>query len=506
MNFEQEKLISQVAELVENQKKLVAIIEALSSENKLLHQKVKALLKRMFGKKSEKLNPNQLELLLGFAEELEVTPEDDDTPSPSSPSRPRKSRKSKPRLPENLPTEKVIIDPDEVKSDPDSYKCIGEEVTEELDVVPQQYFRRLIIRRKYKSINDKSLPPVIAPLAPRVVDGGYATPSLLTDITLRKYEDHLPLYRQEQIMKSRFGIELSRKTMSDWIGVTANWLQPIYNHMRNALVDSKYLQIDETPIRYPDKNVGSKQGYFWLYNHPGGDVIYEWHTSRAANCLDEMLNNFCGVIQTDGYGAYISYAKSHSNIELAGCWAHARRKFTEATDEEPKLAGWFLNQIGSLYHIESRLRNSNAGSELRCAIREAQSQMIISRIKKALDLKRFKHLPQSRTGKAIGYALKYWKQLEYYLHNGLVEIDNNLVENAVRPVALGRKNWLRIGHADAGIRSAIIYSIIESCKRYGINTQEYLCDVLSRLPSMKITEVSELTPKNWIAARKKQAA
>lgn len=506
MNFEQEKLIAKVAELVENQKKLVTIIDALSSENKLLHQKVQALLKRIFGKKSEKLNPDQLELLLGFAEELEVTPEDDDTPPPSSPSRSRKSRKSKPRLPENLPTEKVIIEPDEVKADPDSYKCIGEEVTEELDVVPQQYFRRLIIRRKYKSINDKSLPPVIAPLAPRVVDGGYATPSLLTDITLKKYEDHLPLYRQERIMKSRFGIELSRKTMSDWIGVTANWLQPIYNHMRNALTDSKYLQIDETPIRYPEKNGGSKKGYFWLYNHPGGDVIYEWHTGRSADCLDEILSNFCGVIQTDGYSAYISYAKSHSSIELAGCWAHARRKFTDAIDEDPRLAGWFLNQIGLLYRIESRLRDNSAGPALRCAIREAESQMIISRIKKALDIKRFKQLPQSRMGKAIGYALKYWQQLEYYLHNGLVEIDNNLVENAVRPVAVGRKNWLQIGHADAGGRSAIIYSIIESCKRYGINTQEYLCDVLSRLPLMKITEISELTPRNWLAARKKQAA
>lgn len=505
MNFEQEKLISQVVEQAENQQKMAAVIEELSIENKLLRQKVQALLKRIFGTKSEKLDANQLELLLGFAAEPEVIPEDDDTP-PSSPPRSRKARKSKPRLPEDLPTERVIIEPDEVKSDPESYKCIGEEITEELDVVPQQYFRRLIIRRKYKFIHDKSLPPVIAPLAPRVVDGGYATPSLLTDIVLKKYEDHLPLYRQERILKSRFGIELSRKTMSDWIGVTADWLQPIYNLMKSGLRESKYLQIDETPTRYPDKNGGSKQGYFWLYNHPGGDVIYEWHTSRAADCLDEILDNFCGVIQTDGYSAYISYAKSHSNIELAGCWAHARRKFTEAIGEDPKLAGWFLNQIGSLYHIESGLRNNTAGPMLRCAIREAQSQMIISRIKKALDLKYPTHLPQNRIGKAIGYSLRHWKQLECYLHNGLIEIDNNLVENAVRPIALGRKNWLRIGHADAGSRSAIIYSVLESCKRHGINTQEYLCDVLSRLPSMKITEVFELTPENWLAARKKLAA
>jgi hypothetical protein len=219
-----------------------------------------------------------------------------------------------------------------------------------------------------------------------------------------------------------------------------------------------------------------------------------------------MLDGFTGTIQSDGYSAYISYAKSHDNIELAGCWAHARRKFKDAAQENPKLAGWFLKQIGLLYRIETELRDNNAGPALRCAIREAESRMIINRIKKALDLKLSSHLPRNNMGKAIGYALNYWKQLEHYIQNGLIEIDNNLVENKVRPIALGRKNWLRIGHADAGKRSAIIYSILETCKMYGINTQEYLRDVLTRLPSMKITEVSELTPKNWLAARKKLAA
>jgi len=505
MNLSQENSKDLITELLKNQQKMEAVIESLSSENKFLRLKVQALLKRIFGKKTEKINPDQLELLLGFAEEMKNDPEDDNTPPPSPP-RPRKPRKSKPRLPEDLPTEKVIIEPDEVKTDPESYKYIGEEVTEELDVVPQQYFRRLIIRRKYKSIKDKSLPPVIAPLGPRVIDGGYASPGLLADIVLKKYEDHLPLYRQEKILKSRHNIDLSRKTMCDWIGVTADWLNPIYNLMRDELRKSGYLQIDETPVRYPDKDTGSKQGYFWLYHHPGGDVIYEWHPGRATECLNEMLDGFTGTVQSDGYKAYKSYAKSHDNIELAGCWAHARRKFNDAVQETPRLAGWFLKQIGLLYHIESGLRSNRAGPALRCAVREAESRMITNRIKKALDLKRSSHLPGNNMGKAISYALNHWKQLEYYIQNGLIEIDNNLVENKVRPVALGRKNWLRIGHVDAGKRSAIIYSILESCKRYGINTQEYLRDVLARLPAMKITEISELMPKNWIAARKKLAA
>jgi transposase len=475
-----------------------AQIQALISENQLLSRKVQFLMQRLFGRKSEKLDRAQLELLLGA---LETPPQDDDDPPPSSP-RPRAGRRElKPRLPEDLPVEEQIIDPEAVKQDPSAYQCIGEEVTEELDVVPTRYFRRRIIRRKFKSKVNRDRPPLIAPLTPRVIEGSYASAGLLTDILLKKYVDHLPLYRQEQILRTRHGIELSRKTMCDWVRVAADWLMPIYNHIREDLRASAYLQVDETAVRYClSEGGGSGQGYLWVYHRPGGEVLYEWHTSRATAALDNMLDVFSGTVQCDGYSVYSSYAKGRDGIQLAACWAHARRKFHEARDECPAQAGWILNQIGHLYRIEQRLRGQ--GPELRQAIRGSQSAMVLARIEKMLRLKMDRHRPTSAMGKAIVYSLSLWPQLLRYRDDGRLEIDNNLVENAVRPTALGKKNWLFIGHPEAGDRSAILYTLLENCKRLSINPREYLYHALSQLPAMTNQQTRSLTPANWLAARR----
>ncbi len=479
-----------------------ALIVALRDENQLLQRKVQFLIHRLFGRTTEKLDPNQLELLLGVADS---TPSDDDPPKPPSPSRPRAPRDHKPRLPADLPTEEIVIDPEAVKQNPTAYQCIGEEVTEELDVVPTRYFRRRLIRRKFKSKDNRDLPPLLAPLAPRLVEGGYASPGIITDILLKKYADHLPLYRQEQILRTRHGIDLSRQTMCDWVRIAADWLTPIYSHIRDDLRQGGYLQVDETPVRYcGEEGGGSSQGYLWVYHRPGGDVLFEWHTSRAAACLDDMLQDFRGTVQCDGYGAYSSYAKTHRQIQLACCWAHARRKFFEARHECPTQANWLLCQIGHLYRIENELRGK--GPQLRQAVRSAQSGMILARIEKILRLKLNQHRPTSGIGNAIAYTLSLWPQLLRYRDDGRLEIDNNLVENAIRPTAIGKKNWLFIGHPEAGDRSAIIYTLLENCKRLGINPREYLHDVLSRLPAMTNWQTQSLTPRNWFAARKSQAA
>jgi len=495
--------------LLEQNLKQAEQISELLEQNSQLLQKVQFLLKRLFGSKSEKLNRNQLELLL---ENLDSPkPEDDDPPPSPSPSpRSRKRREHKPRMPEDLPTEDIVIDPEAVRQDPGGYQCIGEEITEELDVVPTRYFRRRTIRRKFKSKLNRERAPLIAPLAPRLIEGGYASAGILTDIVLKKYVDHLPLYRQEQILKSRHGIELSRKTMCDWVRVVADWLKPIYNHIREELRASAYLQVDETPVRYcMREGGGSSQGYLWLFLHPGGEVLYEWHTSRAAACLDTMLGEFSGTVQCDGYGAYRSYARkrtalveakqSDKPIELSGCWAHARRKFNDALDECPSQAGWIMNQIGLMYRTERELHGK--GAQLRMAARSAQTGMVLTRLEKVLKLKLTKHLPKSAMGKAISYTLSLWPQLQHFRDDGRVEIDNNLVENAVRPTALGKKNWMFIGHPDAGERSAIIYTLLECCKRRGINPQEYLYDVLSRIPAMTNQQTHLLTPAKWLAER-----
>jgi len=497
-----EKLVEQNAQQAAQISALIDQNASLTAQLSLLQKKIQFLLGRMFGRKSEKLNRDQLEFLLAGLEGTE--PDDDPSPAPP-PTRKRQRREHKPRMPEDLPTEEQVIIPDSVKQDPSAYQRIGEEVTEELDVVPTRYFRRRIVRPKYVSKAKRDQPPVIAPLPPRLIEGGYASAGLLTDIVLKKYVDHLPLYRQEQILKTRHGIDLSRKTMSDWVRVVADWLKPIYNHIREDLRQSAYLQVDETPVRYClREGGGSGKGYLWLFHRPGAEVVYEWHTSRAAECLKPMLDGFTGTVQSDGYAAYSSYAQDKP-IELAGCWAHARRKFHNALDECPGQAGWVLAQIGLMYRAERRLRGQ--GPALRQAVRAAETGMILARLEKMLKLKLEEHRPTSAMGKAINYTVSLWPQLLRFRDDGQLEIDNNRVENAVRPTAIGKKNWMFFGHPEAGQRSAIIYTLLESCKRHGINPQEYLHDVLSRLPSMTNQQTRSLTPAAWLAAaRADQAA
>lgn len=493
---------AQIEELRRQNAEQAAQIEALCTENRLLQQKVQFLLKRLFGQKSEKIDPRQLELLLGYAPPL---PEEDAPPQPPTRPRSRATRDRKPRLPENLPTEEIVIDPEAVKQNPTAYHCIGEEVTEELDVTPTRYFRRRIIRRKFTSTVNRDLPPIVAPLAPRLVPGGFATPGLITDILLKKYVDHLPLYRQESILRTRHGIDLPRQTMCEWVRVAAEWLKPIYNHIRDDLQKGGYLQVDETPVRYCGADTGgSRKGYLWVYNQPGGDVLFEWHTGRGGGCLDGMLKSFRGHVQSDGYVVYASYAKAHGGIDLSACWAHARRKFDEAKDESPALVQWFLHQIRLMYRIEDALRGQ--GPALRLAVRSAQTALALARIGKALRLKLPQYRPTSLTGKAIAYTLELWQQLLRFRDDGRLEIDNNLVENAIRPTAIGKKNWLFVGHPDAGDRGAILYTLLANCRRLGINPREYLLDVLTRLPALTNRQTADLTPRRWLADRRRAQA
>lgn len=507
MRSDVQRLKEQVTELTAQMHTLQAEHTALQSaydnlqiENNFLRQQNVFLRRQMFGRKSEKLDRNQLELLLNMQESafvVESQQDDDDDPPPGG-RRKRRGGERKVKIPEGTPTQEVIIDPPEVEADPKAYQCIGEEVTRELDVVPHPYVLRLIRRRKYKSKTDRTRPPLLAPAPPRLIENSLATPGLLTDIILKRCVEHLPLYRQEQVLKSRYGIEISRKTMCDWVGIVAGWLKPIYNHMRKELQKSEYLQIDETPVQYLGaEGGGSAQGYLWVYHRPGGDVLYEWHRGRGANCLEEMLGDFQGTVQCDGYSAYTSYTKDKSHIDLAGCWAHARRYFFDAQAESRVLAGWVLHQIGLLYRIEADLRDRGAGPALRQAVRSSQSAMILARIEKALRRKLTHHLPKSSMGEAIGYTLSQWDRLMAFVSNGKVEIDNNRVENAIRPTAIGKKNWLFFGAPNSGERSAILYTVLESCKRRGINQGEYLREVLSRLPSMMITETARWTPAAW---------
>mgnify|MGYP006275095853 CR=1 FL=1 len=317
---------------------------------------------------------------------------------------------------------------------------------------------------------------------------------------------HPPLNRQQIIYWERFGVWLPRQSLSRWTGCAADWLKPVYELIRGNVLEGGYVQIDETPIRYLAPGHGqTRQGYLWTCHKPGGDVFYQWKTSRAAECLESIVP--AGVEMTigcDGYAGYPAFAKRRGGtITLAGCWAHVRRAFFEAREEAPRLVGWILQQIRWLYALERRLRENRAGPRLRQAVREAESGMILRRLHRAL--RRFQArrtiLPRSGFGKAVEYALEQWPKLWTYVMDGRVEIDNNACERAIRPTAIGKKNWLFIGEAEAGERSAILYTIIESCRRRGINAHEYLKDVLTRLPSMTNRQIAEVTPEAWARTR-----
>lgn len=485
---------------------LQAALEQSRQENALLRQKVDALVRRVFGTSSEAIDPAQLELLLQLPAAASATPTAQPLPPMPEAHAPRARKVSTPRLPENLPLVEQVIDPEPVQAAPQAWRCIGQEVNEQLDYEPGRFLRRRIIRRKYVHRTHSDLAPIIAPLPESLRERGLAAPGLLAQILVSKYCDHLPLYRQEQIFARRHDVHLPRQTLARWVEMAADWLKPIYETIRTGVLGGGYVQIDETPIRYLSPGNGrTKQGYLWTTHRPRGDVLYRWETSRAAACLENILPmDFTGTIQCDGYAGYRAFAdRRPSAITLAGCWAHVRRKFHDALEQTPRTAGWLLRQIQHLYRIEAQLRAQRAGPRLREATRAHQSRPIIGRLKKALVLLKasHRHLPQSLPGQAIDYALGQWPTLEIFLNDGRVEIDNNLVENAIRPTAIGKKNWLFIGDAGAGERSAIIYTVIESCRRRGLDPYTYLRDVLTRLPTMTNRQIPEVTPEAWAKAR-----
>jgi len=267
------------------------------------------------------------------------------------------------------------------------------------------------------------------------------------------------------------------------------------------------VQVDETPVRYLEPGHGqTKQGYFWAGSRPGADVFYQWDISRAAACLDKFIPaRFTGKLQCDGYAAYRAFANGReAQIELVGCWAHVRRKFHDALESAPRTAGWLLRQIQQLYRVEANLREQRASPKWRAVIRAKQSRPVVERLERVLiRLKSSgRYLPQSLLGSALDYALGQWPALKVYWHDGRVEIDNNLVENAIRPTAVGKKNWLFIGDAHAGERSAIIYTIIESCRRRRLDPYRYLRDVLTRLPQMTNRQIPSVTPEAWAKTQK----
>lgn len=493
-------LQSELRALREQVAALTAALEQARRENTLLRQKLDALARRCFGKQSEALDAAQLELLLSGLCTASVERAAEAVPPTRCAPRRAEAGSRRVRVPDNLEVVRQVIEPELVQAEPEAWRHIGEEVSRQLDYQPGKFFWQETVRPKYVRREERALPPVIAPAPARVADHGLAAPGLLAQILVSKYCDHLPFYRQEQIFWQRHQVFIARQQMVQWTAQSVALLSGITDVLKVDLRDQRYVQVDETPVRYQDPELTGRcgQGYLWTALVPGQCVVYEWHTSRAARCLESLLGpDYAGKLQCDGYSAYPAFAKDHAAIELLGCWAHARRNFVEAREQDPRVAGWVLKQIGLLYRWEAQLRESRAGPVLRQVHRSSHHRMVIERLQRALARLAPRYLPQSLLGQAIRYALNQWPLLVRCLDCGEAELDNNRVENAIRPTALGKKNWLFFGSAEAGQRSAVMYTLIANCRLHGVEPYAYLKDVLSRLPHCTNQNVAELTPQRW---------
>ena len=509
-----------MSELEKSQAKTIELqrqqIEQLREENRLLKEKVDYVLRQLYGAKSEKFDAAQLELLFDadLAKKLNAADCEEDAPAAEpeaeniisiSDGKPRKNNRRS-RLPENLPTTEETIIPAEVQAAPENYRQIGQEISEKLNVEPARYTRHLIIRPTYVSKKNPNSAPINAPLPPCLLEGSILTPSLLAHTLTAKYNDHLPFYRQQQILERRSVISITRATLCNWAELAAYTLQPLYNLIAEDIRTSHHINIDETPVNYLDReNGGTTQGYFWIYLSATAGVLYDWHPSRAHTCLDNILIKenqiFSGILQCDGYSAYQTWAAKQQGITLAGCWVHARRKFKDA-EPHTKDATIILNHIAQLYQQEHRFKQwiakSNHPPEAIIYYRRRYNKKLLKKLRAELHRLQKTHLPKSAMGKAISYTINQWHKLCLAVKHS-PSLDNNSAENAVRPLKLGAKNWLFIGGEDTGWRSAIIYTLIENCRILGHDPYEYLKWVFEKIPRMTNQDnMRALLPANWI--------
>jgi hypothetical protein len=321
-----------------------------------------------------------------------------------------------------------------------------------------------------------------------------------------KFCDHLPLYRQEKMLARWSNAKpgqapISRQNLSDWVGAATALLEPLVKRMKQDLLAGGYVQADETPVRCNDPDLcdgRTTTGYLWGLSRPGGDAVFEWRLSRCHDETEKLLGDYQGLLQSDGYEAYPAYVRGHPDVVWLGCWAHARRKFHDALAEAPARAGFVLRLIGQLYHYESQWRST--GPALRAAFRHGHFGLTLSLLKKVAQRLQSLCLPRSQLGQACTYLLAHWTPLTAHLEHGRTQLDTNAVENAIRPSKLGQKNWLFIGHPQAGDRAAVLYSLIVSAQRRGHDPHAYLKDVLTRLPAMTTKDdLTPLLPAHWRA-------
>lgn len=466
-------------------------IQTQEQDIQLLKEQLAYMKRMLFGKKSERfVDPNQLSLELASEEPVSVS-----QPEPLPKEVIQKKDKRRPirrPIPKDLPRVVEVIDPDNLL---EGSKKIGEEVSETLEYTPGRLWVRKIVRPKY-ALPDKS-GIVIADMPSLPIPKGNAGASLLAHIAVSKFADHIPFYRLQGILK-RSKVTIAESTINSWMTATFKLIFPLYDCLIKQTLESGYVQGDETPIPVLTKNKpgSTHQGYHWVYHSPQNKtVFFDYNESRGRAAPENILKDFKGTLQTDGYVGYLDMQTNHK-IELIACMAHARRYFEKASDNDPDRAKYALSKIQDLYKIEREAENMD--NRQRMLLRKDKAVPILEEMKEWLWHKdNLNVLPQSYIGRAFTYARNFWEKLSKYVHDGKYMIDNNPVENTIRPVAIGRKNYLFAGSHEGAKRAAVIYSFMGTCKLNNIDPYEWLTDVLKRLPEHKANKLHDLLPGNW---------
>jgi transposase len=508
---ENQRLKEERTHLKEQNQELISVLERRDATIRAQQQRIKEYIRRIYGRSSEKIDPSQMvfdDVILAAEKCLrpgEPCPHPDIAEEKVREHLRRKHPGRKPLPPELERIEHYLDIPEEEKVTADGKErpLIGLDITERLDYRPCVMVVNRYIRPKYGADDDIEGPGVKQhPPAEGPIDKCSAESGLLAHIITEKYEHHMPLYRQE-LKFARLGIDIGRQTMAGWLAGCAKALKPLYERMREEILSYDIVLNDDTPVEMLEPGSGqTKTTRLWCT--VGAEdlkyTMYNYTLGRGREGPLEFFKGYKGYFVSDAYGGYDELLKS-KDIQHGGCWAHARRYFVKAQDTAPKAATEVLTLIARLYRIEQKLKRADPKERLK--VRQKESVPVLQRIKAWLKDNLEKHLPQSPTRKAMEYTLSIWKALNVYVTDGRLPIDNNLAENGIRPVALGRKNWLFVGSENGGHTAAILMTFTATCRKLKINTWEYLKDVLQRINTHPMSKINDLLPDRWQELRRK---
>jgi len=458
-----------------------------------------------YGPGSEQLSDQQLELLeLEPGVSVQEVRAESKRTSLARAQGPRRKHPGRQQLPPDLRRVEVLVPcTEEQRVCPqcgDERVVIGHEQSEQLDVEPAQYFVRVTKREKRACRQCEEQGVVTAAVPPRIIEKGLASDGVVIDTVVRKYCDHIPLYRQSAILERDTGLELSRATLDGWVLRVGELLMPMVGAMRQELLRGTYIQADETPVEVQIEEGWGKnhQAYLWQYGRPGGGAVFDFQASRGRAGPKQFLGQFAGRLQTDGYAAYDQIGGP--GMVHACCWSHVQRYFAEVLELNPKdpLATPIVERIHELFAIDAQARQQGLSLEARDGLRQEKARPLLELIRPQIEAVYRQVLPSSRLAKACHYTLSLWDKLTRFLEYPELELSNNLAENSMRPVAVGRRNWIHIGSLQAGPKIAAILSVVESCRRLKIAVRDYLAAILPGMADVPIQRLPELTPSHWI--------